>query len=100
MIAEMGQAASQAASSGAYITGTFALDAAVIIGGIELVKLAVRKLRGGSKNGNGGPKPGEAEICRIRGERMTKAETKVESIEGTLSRYEGYFQDILRRLPK
>ena len=93
------QQAAQAAQGGSIsivIPTAFASSVLTILGREALI-LALGKKR---RNGNGGPRPGEADVCRIRGERMTKTETKVEGIEGTLTRYEGYFQDILRRLPK
>ena len=100
MLAEAGQLASQAASSGAYITGTFVIDGAILLAVLKAVEFGISKIKPRNGGGKYVPRPGESEVCRLRGERITKAETKVEGIEGTLKRYEGYFQDILRRLPK
>lgn len=103
MLLEAAQVAADAAKNGTIVLSiptAFASSAATLLL-YKGVPFLFRAISGKPKhNGNGGPRPGEAEICRIRGERMATAEAKIGGIEDTLKRHDGYFQEILRRLPK
>lgn len=99
MILEAAQVAAEAAKQGGSIN--IAIPTAVVTS--VLTGIAVKapdilaRMRGKRRNGNGGPKPGEAEICRIRGERMATAEAKVENVETSLVRIESKVDRLLER---
>jgi hypothetical protein len=98
MLIEATQAAVEAARNGgitvAIPTGVIASIATVVfIKGADY-------LLGRKKGRNGGPKPGAGDECLKHRDMLTEHETKFESLDKTLARYEGYFQNILERLPK
>lgn len=97
MLLEAAQAASQAMGGGAYITGTFVVDGAILLAVLKAVEFGIGKIKPRNGNGKHVPQAGESDVCRLRGERITKAETKVEGIEGTLRRIEGKVDRMLER---
>jgi hypothetical protein len=68
-----------------------------IIKGSDLI---LGRMRGKARSGNGGPKPGTGDECLKHRDKLTEHETKFDALDTTLTRYEGYFQNILERLPK
>jgi hypothetical protein len=92
------EAAKQPAITLAIPTGVISSIVTVaIIKGSDLILGRMR----GKKNGNGhGPKPGTGDECLKHRDKLTEHETKLGALDVTLERYEGYFQDILKRLPK
>lgn len=100
MFLEAAQVASEAAKNGTIVLSiptAFASSAATLLL-YKGVPFLFRAISGKPKsNGNGGPRPGEAEICRIRGERMATAEAKVENVETSLVRIESKVDRLLER---
>ena len=102
MLIEVGQAVAEAAKQGSV---TIAIPAAFLSSAATLllykgVPFVIGAIRGKPRNGNGGPKPGTGDECLKHRDKLTQHKTKFNALEVTLERYEGYFQDILHRLPK
>jgi hypothetical protein len=104
MLIEAVQAAAEAAKQGSV---TIAIPTAFLSSAATLllykgVPFVINAMRGKPRhaNGNGGPKPGMASDCLKHRDKLTEHETKLDGLDVTLKRYEGYFQDILQRLPK
>jgi hypothetical protein len=103
MILEAAQVAVEAAKQGSV---TIAIPTAFLSSAATLllykgVPFVIGAIRGKPRNGNGhGPKPGTSDECLKHRDKLTEHETKFDALEVTLERYEGYFQDILKRLPK
>jgi len=105
MIAEVAQAAQEVAKQGSVtvVVPTAFLTSAATLLLYKGVPFLVNALRGKPKRANGNspcPKPGLAPDCLLHRDKLTEHGTKFSALEVTLNRYEGYFQDILRRLPK
>jgi hypothetical protein len=101
MMLELAQAAQEVAKQSSYIN--VAIPTALVSSTLALLGregIAAIVNRKHKKNGNGGPKPGMASDCLKHRDKLTEHETKLDGLDVTLKRYEGYFQDILQRLPK
>jgi len=79
MIAEIAQAATEAAKSSSYITGHFVIDGALLIGALKTVEVIISKVRTKRNGGNiqvkvekleQRPKPGDGSTCREHGEAL------------------------------
>jgi hypothetical protein len=106
MIAEIVQAAADAAKTSSYVTGRFVIDGALLIGTLKVVEAIIGKIRtrrnGGSVQAKieeleKNPKSGEGEKCREHGEAISALEESKKNTYGWLARIDGKIDRLLER---
>ena len=98
MLLEAGQAISHAAGSGAYITGTFVVDGAILIATLKAVEIAISKVRRHAPNVNGkSTKPGESVTCKLHGEDLATLKEFKTNAAASLLRIETKVDRLLER---
>ena len=97
MLLEAAQAASQAMGGGAYITGTFVVDGAILLAVLKAVEFGISKIKPRNGNGKHVPQAGESKTCRVHeSDISTLKEFKTNAVE-SLSRIEGKVDRLLER---
>lgn len=97
MLLEAVQAASHAAAGGAYITGTFVVDGAILLAVLKAVEFGIGKIKPRNGNGKRMPQPGAGETCRVHGNDISALNEFKTNAGESLKRIEGKVDRLLER---